>query len=551
MPDFTLTTLDISAVVLYALVIFGIGLYFSRKTDEGEDYFLAGRSLTWGLIGISLLASNIGSQSLIGMAGEAYGGIGLAVYNYEWMAALVLVVFVLFFLPSYLRTGIYTMPEFLEKRFDGRSRTYFSVVNIFLSIVVDTASGLFAGALVVELLYPDFPMWGTMAILALIAGAYTIAGGLKAVVFTDAIQGTLLLVGAGAVAVLSWQALQEQGGWAAVQAVTDSEQLSLVQPFDLDPDVPWYAESGMTWLGLFTGVFLLGFYFWTTNQFMVQRVLGAKNLDHGRWGALFGGLLKIPILFLMVMPGTFGRVLYPAGTIPNPDQIFPVLLFDLLPDGFRALVLTAMIAAIMSSVDSTLNAASTLITMDFFKRYRPDTSPQALARIGRIVTGVCMVVAIVWSPFITQADTLWDYIQSTLAYVAPPAIALFVLGVFWKRANGDGALAGLVVGHLTSLAFLVFGPVWASQTGAPLLPIFGVSFLYLAPLLLIVAMAAMVVVSLQTAPPPVEKTEGLMWTPAFFRAESRELASVPFWKNYRVQSVALVVLTAIVVGLFW
>ena len=548
MPDFTLTTLDISVIVLYALGIFGIGLYFSRKTDDSEDYFLAGRSLTWGLIGISLLASNLSSSSMIGMASAAYGGIGLAVYNYEWMAAMVLVVFVLFFLPFYLSSGIYTMPEFLEKRFDGRSRTYFSAVSIFLSVIVDTAAALYAGALVVQLLYPAIPLWVSMTVLALIAGAYTIAGGLKAVVYTDAIQGVLLLVGAAAVSIGAWNAI---GGWDAVTAVTPDDKLSLVQSFDIDPNLPWYQESGMTWLALATGVFLLGFYFWTTNQFMVQRVLGAKNLNHGRWGALFGGLLKIPILFLMVMPGTFGRVLYPAGTIPNPDQIFPVLLFDLLPDGFRALVLTAMIAAIMSSVDSTLNAASTLITMDFFKRYRPDTSPQALARIGRIVTGVCMVVAIVWSPFITQADTLWDYIQSTLAYVAPPAIALFVLGVFWKRANGDGALAGLVVGHLTSLAFLVFGPVWASQTGAPLLPIFGVSFLYLAPLLLVVAMAAMVVVSLQTAPPPVEKTEGLMWTPAFFRAESRELASVPFWKNYRVQSVALVVLTAIVVGLFW
>ncbi|MDX1532400.1 MAG: sodium transporter, partial [Rhodothermales bacterium] len=216
MPDFTLTTLDIAAVLLYGLVIFGIGLYFSRRTDDGEDYFLAGRSLTWGLIGISLLASNLSSSSMIGMAGEAYGGIGLAVYNYEWMAAMVLVVFVLFFLPFYLRSGIYTMPEFLEKRFDGRSRTYFSALSIFLSVVVDTAAALFAGALVVELLYPDFPLWGTMAILALVAGAYTIAGGLKAVVYTDAIQGTLLLVGAASVSVLAWN---EIGGWDAVTAV--------------------------------------------------------------------------------------------------------------------------------------------------------------------------------------------------------------------------------------------------------------------------------------------------------------------------------------------
>ena len=539
MPDFALTTLDITVVALYALVIFGIGLYFSRRTEDGEDYFLAGRSLTWGLIGISLLASNIGSQSLIGMAGEAYGGIGLAVYNYEWMAALVLVVFVLFFLPSYIRTGIYTMPEFLERRFDGRSRTYFSVVNIFLSIVVDTASGLFAGALVVELLYPEFPMWGTMAILALIAGAYTIAGGLKAVVFTDAIQGTLLLVGAGAVAVLSWHSLQDQGGCAAMQAVTSDDQLSLVQPFDLDPNVPWYAESGMTWLGLFTGVFLLGFYFWTTNQFMVQRVLGAKNLDHGRWGALFGGLLKLPVLFLMVMPGTFARVLYPD--LERADQVFPTLLFDLLPDGFRALVLTAMLAAIMSSVDSTLNAASTLVSMDFIKRKNPDISPQALVRVGRIVTAACMVFAIAWSPIIVGFDTLWSYLQTTLAYVAPPALALFILGVFWKRANATGAFAGMIAGHLAAVGFLIL-----SATGT-----FQINFLYLAPILLAIAMAVMVAVSLQGEAPAAEKTDDTTWTPAFFRAESAELANVAWWKNYRIQSAVLVVMTLTLVGVFW
>ena len=549
MPEFTLTTLDTTVVVLYAFVIFGIGLWVSRQTDDGEDYFLAGRSLTWGLIGISLLASNIGSQSLIGMAGEAYGGIGLAVYNYEWMAAAILVVFVLFFLPSYIRTGIYTMPEFLELRFDGRSRTYFSAVNIFLSIVVDTASGLFAGALVVELLYPEFPMWGTMAILALIAGAYTIAGGLKAVVYTDAIQGTLLLVGAAAVAVLSWQAVAEQGGWAAVQAVTAPEQLSLVQSYDQQPGVPWYQETGMTSFGLFTGVFLLGFYFWTTNQFMVQRVLGARNLDHGRWGALFGGLLKLPILFLMVMPGTFARVLYPG--LERADQVFPTLLFDLLPGGFRALVLVAMLAAIMSSVDSTLNAASTLVTMDFVKKRNPGISQKALVRVGRIVTFACMVFAIAWSPVIIGFDTLWSYLQTTLAYVAPPALALFILGVLWKRGNGHGAIWGMAAGHATAILFLILGPVWTAQTGAPAAPIFGISFLYLAPLLLAVSVAVMVSVSLATPPPAPEKTADTTWSPALWRAESAELAQKPWWQNYRLHAAALVVMTVLIVGAFW
>ncbi|MEM1127526.1 MAG: sodium:solute symporter [Bacteroidota bacterium] len=530
MPDFQLTTLDISAVVIYALVIFGIGLYFSRQTDDGEDYFLAGRSLSWGLIGISLLASNLSSSAMIGMAGEAYGGIGLAVYNYEWMAAMVLVLFVLFFLPFYLRSGIYTMPEFLEKRFDGRSRLYFSGISIFLSVVVDTAAALFAGALVVELLYPDFPLWMSMTILALFAGAYTIAGGLKAVVYTDAIQGTLLLLGAGAVSLIAWN---EVGSWEAVTAVTPEDKLSLIQPAD-SPDMPWP--------GLLTGVLLLGFYFWTTNQFMVQRVLGAKNLDHGRWGALFGGLLKLPILFLMVMPGAFARVLYPDGAIERVDQVFPTLLFDLLPDGFRALVLTAMVAAIMSSVDSTLNAASTLVTMDFIKRKNPNTSPQALVRIGRIVTGACMVFAIAWSPVIIGFDTLWSYLQTTLAYVAPPALALFILGIFWRRANADGALAGLAVGHLAAVGFLILGPIMGVLT---------FNFLYLPPILLAISMVTMVAVSLRGPAPPLEKIEELTWTPAFWHRESERLQSVPTWQNYRVQSALLALATLVIVLAYW
>ncbi|MEM8558695.1 MAG: sodium:solute symporter [Bacteroidota bacterium] len=536
MPTFTLTPLDIAAVVLYGLLIFGIGVYFSRRTEDGEDYFLAGRSLTWGLIGISLLASNLSSSAMIGMAGEAYGGIGLAVYNYEWMAAMVLVVFVLFFLPFYIKSGIYTMPEFLEKRFDGRSRTYFSALSIFLSVVVDTATALFAGALVVQLVYPTFPLWGTMTILALVAGAYTIAGGLKAVVFTDAIQGTLLIVGAGAVSWMAWNAIGGfDGGWEAVQQATEANRgehmLSLIHPLDV--------ENGMPWLGLITGVFLLGFYFWTTNQFMVQRVLGAKNLDHGRWGALFGGLLKIPILFLMVLPGTFAIVLYPD--IARPDQVFPTLLFDLLPGGFRALVLTAMLAAIMSSVDSTLNAASTLVTMDFIKKYRPATSPQALVRIGRTVTAVCMLFAIAWSPIITRFDTLWGYLQTTLAYVAPPALALFILGVFWRRATAPGAIAGLVAGHSAAALTLFYTIVSGLDF----------DFLYLAPLLLVISMITMVAVSLATPAPAPEKVDGITWSPATWRAESKALEGVPAWKNYRVQSLVLLILTAIVVVLFW
>ena len=276
-------------VVLYVLFIIGLGFYFARRTKNETDYFLAGRSLTWWLIGFSLLASNLSSSSLIGMASEAYGS-GIAVYNYEWMAGVVLIIFIVFFLPFYLKTKIFTMPEFLERRFDERSRYWFSGITILGNIIIDVAAALYAGALVVQIIYPDIPMWQSIIVLALLAGLYTVAGGLAAVVYTDAVQAVLLLVGS---AMISFIAFQQVGSWEAVTAVTPPEMLSIIRPAD-DPVMPWP--------GLLTGVFLLGFYFWTNNQFMAQRVLGAKNLDHGRWGALFASFLKLPIIFLMVLP---------------------------------------------------------------------------------------------------------------------------------------------------------------------------------------------------------------------------------------------------------
>ncbi len=380
--DFALTSLDLAVVGVYVLGIVLFGLWIGRKQESTDDYFLAGRSLGWGVIGLSLFASNMSTSSLVGMAGEAYGGMGVAVFNYEWMAGIVLVIFCAFFLPFYIKTGIYTLPEFLERRFDGRSRLYFSGWTVFLNITVDTASALYAGSLVIALIYPGVDMRLSIGILALVAGLYTIAGGLKAVVYTDAVQAILLLAGSAAVAWIGWTTIQAQGGWEMVTAVTPEDKLSLILPAS-DPVMPWP--------GLLTGVFILGFYFWATNQFMVQRTLAARTLNQGRWGALFAGLLKLPVIFLMVLPGTFARVLYPG--LDRADAVFPTMVFDLLPDGLRALVLTAMVAAIMSSVDSTLNSASTLVTMDFVKRFRPAFTSKQLANVGRIVTLVFMVFA--------------------------------------------------------------------------------------------------------------------------------------------------------------
>nr|VFJ89639.1 MAG: solute:Na+ symporter, SSS family [Candidatus Kentron sp. H]VFJ96693.1 MAG: solute:Na+ symporter, SSS family [Candidatus Kentron sp. H]VFJ97619.1 MAG: solute:Na+ symporter, SSS family [Candidatus Kentron sp. H] len=531
MTELRLETLDFVVVALYLVFIVGLGFYFSRRMKTTDDYFLAGRSLTWWLIGFSLLASNMSSSSLIGMAGEAYAdGRGIAVYNYEWMAAVVLVVFVVFFFPLYLRSRVFTMPEFLARRFDDRARYYFSAITILGNILIDTAAALYAGSLVIQIIYPEVPIWASMLVLAVLAGLYTVAGGLAAVVYTDAIQAVLLLAGA---MIITFLAFGEAGSWQAVTAVTPPEMLSLIRPSD-DPIMPWP--------GLITGVFLLGFYFWGNNQFMVQRVLGAKDLDHGRRGALFAGFLKLPLIFIMVLPGTFARVIYGPTGLERPDMAFPMMLFDLLPAGIRGIVLTALLAAIMSSIDSTLNSASTLVTMDFVKKLRLEARERTLVWSGRLTTGIFMVLAALWAPVIVRFETLWHYLQSVLAYFSPPIVACFIMGVFWKRANSHGAFSALIVGHLAALLIFLLKDY---------LGMLEFHFLYIPPILLALCILVIVAVSLATEEPDPEKVDAYVWSPKLFRNETASLAGLAWYRNYRILSVILLSSTAGFVGMFW
>ncbi|MFQ5650267.1 MAG: sodium:solute symporter [bacterium] len=527
MPEFSLHPIDLTLVALYAAFVVYLGFRFAKKHETAEDYFLAARSMTWPLIGFSLFASNISSTTLVGLAGDAYST-GISVYNYEWMASVILVFFAIFILPFYLRSRVYTMPQFLEKRFDGRARTYFSVLTLFLNIVVDTAGSLYAGGLLIKLIFPGIPLWQTIGVLALLAGLYTIAGGLAAVIYTDMIQAILLLI---ASIIITICAFVKIGSWGVVTDITPPEMLSLVRPLD-DPGVPW--------LGLLTGVPLLGFYFWCTNQFMVQRVLSAKDENHGRWGAIFAGFLKLPPLFIMVLPGTMARVLYPE--LPKADLVYPTLLFDLLPVGVVGLALAGFVAALMSQIDSTLNSASTLVTMDFVHKRRPDLSSEKLMWVGRAATAFFMILAAVWAPFIENFGSLFKYLQRVLSYTVPPVAALFLVGIFWKRANAQGAFATLVVGFLSGALLFIANEI---------LLIMNMHFLYVALILFLVAIPVIVMVSLMTPPPPDEKTNELTWAKRFYDAESRLLKDVVWYKNYRILSVALIVLTAILVIMFW
>ncbi|MBB4660179.1 sodium:solute symporter [Parvularcula dongshanensis] len=528
--------IDIGLLVVYALSMIGFGVWSARRSHDAEDYFLAGRRMVWPVIGFSLFASNISSTTIVGLAGSAYGS-GIWVFNYEWMAALVLAFFALFVLPQVLRSQVYTMPEFLERRFGRAARLYFAGLTLFLNVVVDTAATLYAGALLVQLVFPNAEVWQTVTVLALIAGGYTILGGLSAVMITDVIQAVLLLIGA---CVISTIAFAEVGGWGAVMDAVDPKKLSLVRPAD-DPDMPWPA--------LITGVPLLGFYFWGTNQFMAQRFLSAKDANHARWGALLAGFLKLPVLFIMVLPGTFAILLYPS--LPRADLVYPTLMFDLLPVGLLGLVLAGFFAALMSLIDSTLNSASTMVTMDFVRTARPTLSDAALMQIGRLVTFLFMLFAVIWAPQIGRFESIFEYIQQVLSYTVGPVVALYLVGTFWPRANRQGANAALVIGTLTGLG-LFAGQVVAPGLGSgPMIAWAGWHWLYVAPAVALVSALVMLAVSLATPAPDRSQTDAYVWTPRLFREETAELRVLPWWQNYRFQFLALLALSALLVGAFW
>ena len=528
MYNFTLSSLDWVILVSYFGIVFWRGIGYAKKHENAEDYFLAGRSLTWPLIGLSLYASNISSSSLIGMAASGYET-GYSVFSYEWMAAIVLIIFAIFFLPFYLRSKIYTLPEFLEKRFNSHARYYFSFLTVLTNIGIDTAATLYAGAVVVNLIFPSVPLWQSILILALLSGLYTIAGGLKAVVYTDAIQAVLLLLGSSLITILAFVKI---GSWEAIKAVTPARHFHIIQPYD---------DAFLPWPGIFTGVFLLGFYFWTTNQFIVQRALGAKDIRHGQWGALFAGFLKVSTpLFIMIMPGLMARVLYPD--IEKANYIYPILLFDLLPKGLLGLVLASLIAAMMSSIDSALNSASTLVTMDFIKKMRPQTTSVQLMWSGRGVTFIFMLAAAAWAPQIDKFPTLWQYLQSALSYIVPPIVALFVLGVFWRRANAAGALSGIAVGILSAAFFICFSDSNWMQS---------INFLYTATSIFVISCVVVFIVSLLTPPPPENKVIGFTWHRRSFDIETDEISHLPLIWNYRYQSILLVALLALILLLFW
>jgi SSS family solute:Na+ symporter len=559
---FHLSTIDIGVMVFYAVAIIVYGLYKGKK-DSSEEYFLGGRSMTWPIVGISLFAANISSSTLVGLAGEGFKT-NVHVFNYEWLAVVVLIIFAIFFMPFYIKSRVYTMPEFLERRYDSRSRYYFSFITLIGNVIIDTAAGLYVGMLILQIVFPDMETWQIIVILAAAAAAYTIPGGLASVIHTEVIQAILLILGS---CILTYYCFAEVGGWdnlisgltdmkgtAPVMDKTTDEIFSLVRPIG---SVDYDGGEFMSWRGLLFGAPILGFYFWANNQFMVQRVLSAKDLNHGRWGALFAGLLKLPVLFIMVLPGVFAIVMFndldlsqiSSGDCQNlvdcPDMTYPTLLFQLLPTGLLGLVLAGLLAAMMSSVSATFNSASTLITMDFVHKFRPEMSSKQLVRTGQIATLILVVLASVWAPQIEHFGSLFKYLQLVLAFICPPVVAVFVLGLFWKRASASGAFAALMAGFFIAI-FLIFSIVFdLSET------VNNIHFLDRAALLFLICMIVHVVVSLITAAPSEDAVQNYTWRKSIWTEETAELNALPWYQNYRILSLILLLITMALVAWWW
>ena len=519
-----ISNIDIGIIIGYFLLVIIIGLIVSRSTKTGEDLFLGGRSFGWGVIGLSLFASNISSSTIVGLSGAAYTT-GIVNSVYEWMSGIPLIIAALIFIPLYLNSRITTIPEYLEGRFDRRSQLFFSGVSVFATIMIETAGALYAGTLVLQAFFPDLVMWQTALGLAFIAGLYTAFGGLKAVVYTDVLQAIILIVGCTVLTYILFDSVNFD--WARVVAAAPEGHFSVVRPLD-DPGIPWP--------GLLMGVPFLGFWYWSTNQYIIQRALGARDLNQARWGLVLAGFLKVIPLFIMVIPGAIALTIYPD--IPNGDAVFPFLVTNVLPVGLVGLVLAGLVSAILSSVDSALNSSSTLIVIDFIKPNRPNLTEKEIARYGRITTVVLMVIAAIWAPQIANFTGLWDYLQQMFSIVVPPIAVIFLVGVFFKRGNADGAFWTLVLGTLLGIALFVLGEndLWELHYTMNV----GLSVLLSAVIF--------VGVSLMTAAPDNEKVAMYTYKKGLV---GQGMESMPWYKDYRTHMTILLLLITYILIKFW
>lgn len=437
--NLTIGFVDLLIIIAYFYLVMCIGFYFARKEKTSTAYFLANRNVEWWAVGASLFASNISSEHFIGLAGTGAAS-GLAVGHFELLAVFCCLTLGWVFVPFYLRSGVFTMPEFLERRYGAASRWYLTTVSVIAYVLTKISVTLFAGSLLLKQVM-DWDIITSSLFLVIATGLYTIAGGLGAVIYTEVMQTIVLIGGA---TVLTGMGLYQLGGWNELVSRLDPGHFNMFKAID-HPDFPW--------TGIIFGAPILGIWYWCTDQFIVQRTLGAKNIQHARGGAIFAGYLKLLPLFIMVLPGMVAAALYSDIT---GDTAYPALVTRVLPSGLKGIVIAGLLAAIMSSLASCFNSCSTLITMDVYKKIRRHPSERELVFIGRFFTLVIVLLGIYWIKFIPLlSGELYIYLQSVQAYISPPIAACFLFGVLFSRLNGKGAFLSLVLGFFLGALRLI------------------------------------------------------------------------------------------------
>ena len=546
----TLTGLDWAMIATYFTLLLGVAWYVvSKNKNTAQDYFLAGRNLSWWIVGASIFASNIGSEHIVGLAGSgAKDGVAMAHYElHAWCLLMLGWVFV----PFYMRSQVFTMPEFLERRFCIKSRYILSIVSLVTFVLSKIAVGIYAGGVVFSTLLPDVNLmilghnvdsfWiGSIAVI-LLTGLYTCVGGMRAVAYNDAVQAVVLIIGSFCLTAYGLYTLGHGhflDGWTKMRELCGSDMLNLWKPL-VPPGVEstwspvevvqagkvvkqaWYFNSHYPWLGMAICAPVIGLWYWCTDQYIVQRALGAPNETGARRGSLFAAFLKLFPVYLFIIPGLIGFALVKSNAIPeltksfDAQNTFPLMVKHMLPSGLRGIVVAGLLSALMGSLAGVFNACSTLFTVDIYEKWKPKASQAQIVRTGQIATIVMVVIALLWIPVVKGADGLYGYLQAVQGYLAPPVFVVFFFGVFFKRLNAAGSLWAMVAGFALGLFRMAvdtpvtLGRITGYSEGSFLWIVNKINFQYFSIIITIVSAITMVVVSLLTKAPDYKTIGGL------------------------------------------
>jgi SSS family solute:Na+ symporter len=577
-------TLDWIVIAAYFLLILGLAWWVIRQAkDNASDYFLASRNLGFFIVGASIFASNIGSEHLVGLAGSGATD-GVAMAHYE-LHAWCLLVLGWVMAPFYMRSKVFTMPEFLEKRFSPAARTILSVISLIAYVLTKIAVGIFAGGIVFSVLLPEMnfmgmdSFWIGSILVILFTGVYTILGGLRAVAYTEAIQTIVMVLGSVLVTLFGLHAL---GGWGELRAIIGPEMFNLWKP--LVPAgmegtwapvreagrMAWYFNDNYPWIGMLLCAPIIGLWYWTTDQYIVQRVLGAPNEQQARRGTIVAAFLKLLPVFIFIIPGMIcfglaksGKIAAIQQTFFGPDgqllrdqaqQAFPLLVAYVLPVGIRGIVVAGLLAALMSSLAGVFNASSTLFTMDFYSKFKPLATQHRLVWVGRFATAVMVFIGLLWIPVIQGGKGLYDYLQGVQAYLAPPIAVVFFLGVFIKRMNAKGCLSALIVGFILGIIRLaVDTPVklfhgFSYAQGSLLWIVNNTFFQYYSLLITVICIVVMIAVSYGTEKPAYNAIQGLTFSTM---TDQDRLETRKSWNYKDVLASVMVLLIILAAYLFF